>query len=174
MTVETPRLLIVLRHAKSAWPDVADRDRPLAARGLRDAPAAGRWLRAAGCVPDAVLCSPARRTQDTWELAATELGTVPVPAYDERLYGASVPELLAVLHEVPRHVRCLLLVGHSPGVQELTLALAGEALGDTRERAEQKFPTSALALLAMGGTWAQAHEGSAVLTDFVVPRGPKG
>ena len=34
--------LVLLRHAKSAYPDdVADHDRPLNARGRRDAPAAG-------------------------------------------------------------------------------------------------------------------------------------
>ncbi|WTQ63458.1 histidine phosphatase family protein [Streptomyces sp. NBC_00161] len=61
------RRLVVLRHAKSAWPpDVADSERPLAPRGRRDAPAARRWLREAGCVPDLVRCSSAQRTRQTW------------------------------------------------------------------------------------------------------------
>lgn len=47
MTSGNPRRLVVLRHAKSAWPDVPDSERPLAPRGRRDAPAAGRWLREA-------------------------------------------------------------------------------------------------------------------------------
>jgi len=41
---DTTRRLILLRHAKSDWPDVPDRDRPLAKRGRRDAPRIGRWL----------------------------------------------------------------------------------------------------------------------------------
>ena len=53
------RQLLLLRHAKSAWPDVDDHERPLARRGRRDAPVAGRWLRAAGLVPDRVVCSTA-------------------------------------------------------------------------------------------------------------------
>ena len=57
----TDRKLVLLRHAKSAWPDVPDHERPLGRRGQRDGPVMGRWLRAAGQVPDQVLCSTARR-----------------------------------------------------------------------------------------------------------------
>jgi phosphohistidine phosphatase len=59
------RRLILLRHAKSDWPDVPDRDRPLAKRGRRDAPKIGRWLREHGYLPDTVICSDARRTRQT-------------------------------------------------------------------------------------------------------------
>ncbi|HWD04384.1 MAG TPA: histidine phosphatase family protein, partial [Amycolatopsis sp.] len=39
------RWLIVLRHAKSDWSDdLPDRERPLAPRGIRDAPKLGHWL----------------------------------------------------------------------------------------------------------------------------------
>ena len=48
MVSDTPRQLMLLRHAKSDWPDVPDRDRPLAKRGRRDAPVVGRWLRQHG------------------------------------------------------------------------------------------------------------------------------
>ena len=37
--------LVVIRHAKSDWDvDAPDKERPLAKRGRRQAPAAGRWL----------------------------------------------------------------------------------------------------------------------------------
>src|SRR5512132_2493363 len=61
MTGSAHRKLVLLRHAKSAWPDLPDHERPLAGRGRRDAPVMGRWLRTAGHVPDQVLCSTARR-----------------------------------------------------------------------------------------------------------------
>jgi phosphohistidine phosphatase len=173
MTVPTSRRLIVLRHAKSAWPDVDDFDRPLAPRGRRDAPAAGRWLRDAACLPDRVLCSPARRTRETWDLVAEELDAEPPASYDERVYGASMSTLLGVVHETPEPVRTLLLIGHNPGLQELTLALAGEAAGDALDRAEEKFPTSAIAVLTFEGSWPELAQGSALLADFTVPRGKK-
>ena len=54
------RTLVLLRHAKSAYPDgVADHDRPLAPRGKREAGLAGDWLRANLPTIDAVLCSTA-------------------------------------------------------------------------------------------------------------------
>ncbi|MER7967519.1 histidine phosphatase family protein [Streptomyces sp. NPDC096080] len=86
------RRLIVLRHAKSAGPDgVGDFDRPLAPRGLRDAPAAGRRLREAGWFPDQVVCSPARRTRDTFDLVAPELAPPPAVTYDPRIYESANP-----------------------------------------------------------------------------------
>src|ERR1700735_1567796 len=95
MASNPARRLILLRHAKSAWPDdVPDHDRPLASRGRRDAPAAGRWLRKSGYVPDRVLCSTARRTRETWQLVEEELGAHPQTVFEDRVYGASSAELL--------------------------------------------------------------------------------
>ncbi|WP_221358579.1 SixA phosphatase family protein [Streptomyces beigongshangae] len=170
------RRLAVLRHAKSAWPDgVPDHRRPLAPRGRRDAPAAGRALAAADCLPDLALCSTAVRARQTWELTAAEWGTPPPVRHDARLYAAEVPELLDVVREVPAEVGTLLLVGHNPGLEELVLALAGDGLGDALEDVRRKFPTSAVAVLAWhGSAWAALGPGAALLTDMIVPRGPKG
>lgn len=166
------RRLVVLRHAKSARPpDVDDHDRPLAKRGRRDAPAAGRWLRAAGCVPDLVVCSTAARARQTWELAAAQLPAPPPVRYDPRLYDADDAELLAVVSETPDSVRTLLLVGHNPAAQDLVLLLAEEALSDALERTREKFPTCAIAVLAQHGGWPAAAPRSALLTDLAVPRG---
>ncbi|WP_329279910.1 SixA phosphatase family protein [Streptomyces sp. NBC_01451] len=169
------RRLVVLRHAKSAWPmGVDDHDRPLGPRGLRDAPAAGRALAEADCLPDLALCSPAERARLTWELAAAEWGTPPPVRHDPRLYGADVPELLAVVREVPPAVGTLLLVGHNPGLEELVLELAGDALDGTLDTVRTKFPTSAIAVLAWHGEgWQDLAPGAALLTDMIVPRGTK-
>ncbi|MFJ8467921.1 SixA phosphatase family protein [Streptomyces swartbergensis] len=169
------RRLVVLRHAKSAWPlDVADHERPLAPRGRRDAPAAGRALAEADCLPDLALCSTAVRARRTWELAAAEWGTPPPVRYDRRLYAASPAGLLAVVHEVSAEVETLLLIGHNPGLEELVLALAGDGLDDSLERVRTKFPTSAIAVLSWyGTTWRDLTPGTALLTSLTVPRGAK-
>jgi phosphohistidine phosphatase len=173
MTAPSSRRLAVLRHAKSAWPDVADHDRPLAPRGRRDAPAAGRWLRDAGCEPDLVVCSTARRTRKTWELAARELADPPQVVYEPRVYDATVPVLLDVVRETPTGCGTLLLIGHNPGVQQLVLHLAADGDGDLLERATAKFPTSAVAVLTWAGPWTALARGAARLTSFAVPRGAK-
>lgn len=177
MTDSVPsRHLIVLRHAKAAWPDVEDRQRPLAERGRRDAPAAGRWLRDAerridGLRIDRVVCSPARRTRETWELAAAELGAPRQPVFDDRVYAATTSALLTVLRETPAHVRCVVLVGHNPGMQNLTLTLARGDSGDPLSRVREKYPTSGIALFAVDGEWSELAPGQALLTEFAIPRG---
>jgi len=162
------RWLIILRHAKSSWPDVADHDRPLAPRGQRDAPNAGRWLREAGYVPDQVLCSTARRARETYQLAQAQFGAEPPVDYEDGLYGADVEDVLEFVHAMPDTTTRLMVVGHEPCVSDTTLYLAGS--GDPLGRVRVKYPTGALAVLAVTGSWAELGEGTAVLKDFHTPR----
>lgn len=177
--VPAARRLVVVRHAKSAWPEVDDHSRPLAPRGRRDAPAAGRWLREAGVVPDRVVCSTALRTRQTWDLVGPELlvgpgaDAEPAVVYDERLYDAGADEVLAVVRGTPDDVRTLLVVGHNPAVQDVTLALAGDTVGDSRDQVRVAFPTSAIAVLSCPQRWSALTPGSARLTAVAVPRGAK-
>jgi phosphohistidine phosphatase len=176
MASSAARQLLLLRHAKSAWPDVDDHERPLARRGRRDAPVAGRWLRAAGLVPDRVVCSTARRARETWRLAAAELDASPRVSFDQRVYGAAAAELLSLARDTAPKARTLLIVGHDPAMRELTLMLASAGTGDADalERARFKFPTAAIAVLELSGTWPELGPQRARLTTFVVPRDLRG
>ena len=163
------RRLVLLRHAKSDWPDVADHDRPLAKRGRRDAPAVGRWLGASGYVPDAVVCSTARRARETWDLAATGMaaavpGASPAVRYEPRVYEATVLGLLMLIREFDAGWRTALIVGHNPGLAELTVGLASPDSAPP-----QAFPTAAVAVLGLPGPWAEAAPGEARLVAFTVP-----
>jgi phosphohistidine phosphatase len=169
------RRLVLLRHAKSAWPDVADHERPLAGRGRRDAPRAGRWLRQAGYVPDLVVCSTALRARQTWQLAAAELASSLPVRFEPRLYGASADDLLELVRQSPSEVETLLVVGHEPTMRELALLLASAAAdadasdSGRLERVRLKFPTAAIAVLACAGGWSDLRPGTAGLADFAVP-----
>jgi phosphohistidine phosphatase len=175
MASDSARRLILLRHAKSAWPDgVPDHDRPLAGRGRRDAPAAGRWLAGSGYVPDLVLCSTAQRARETWQLADAELGAHPQTTFEDRVYGAMAAELLDLAHEVPSSVRTLMLVGHDPAMRELTLELASPIQPDdvstmALARVRLKFPTAAIAVLAFTSSWPTLRLETARLAEFVAP-----
>ena len=81
------RRLMLLRHAKSNRPEgVADRERPLATRGREAAPVMGRCLADELLLPDLVLISPARRTQETWQLVAPMLPEKPGTHVEPRIY----------------------------------------------------------------------------------------
>jgi len=168
------RRLVLLRHGKSAWPDLPDHERPLAKRGRRDAPTVGRWLREASCVPDRVLCSTARRTRETWQLMVPELGArPPQPSYQDQIYAANCETLLELARQTEPAVSSLLIIGHNPGIQDLALMLAAAPDGDTDagllQRATAKFPTAAVAVLAFAGAWTRLGTGRAQLITFVTP-----
>ncbi|MDT0444801.1 SixA phosphatase family protein [Streptomyces johnsoniae] len=170
MSVDVPRRIILLRHAKADWPQVSDHDRPLAERGRKDAPVAGRWLAGAGVHPELTLCSTAVRARETWKLCAAELPERPRTVYDERLYEASLGELIAVINETDDQVTDLMLVGHNPSIHALADALAGESEGDTRPRMNRGgFPTAALAVLSLNGDWKSAEHGAARLVAYWTP-----
>ena len=163
------RTLLLMRHAKSGYPEgVADHDRPLAPRGIREAGLAGDWLRENAPTVDSVLCSTATRARET--LANTGIGA---PArYTERLYGATPGIMIDEINSVPDEVATLLVVGHEPVMSTLALVLAGDSGTDTIvvERISDKFPTSAIAVLTVPGSWATLEVGGAALVHFQVPR----
>jgi phosphohistidine phosphatase len=163
------RTLVLLRHAKSAYPDgVADHDRPLAPRGRREAGLAGDWLRANLPAIDAVLCSTATRARET--LAHTGIDA-PV-RYVDRLYDAVPGTVIDEITHVDGDVAVLLLVAHEPTLTQVALGLAGADNSNTAaaERISTKFPTSAMAVLRLTGSWKDAELGAAELVDFHVPR----
>jgi phosphohistidine phosphatase len=164
------RRLVLMRHAKSDWPDgMADHERPLAKRGRRDAPRIGRWLGESGYVPDAVVCSTAARARETWALVSSGLspaepGVSPAVRYEPRVYEATVLGLLMLARELDPGWRIVLFVGHNPGMAELTVGLAGPEAERLRE-----FPTAFTAVLDLPGAWTDAAPGEARLQDFTVP-----
>lgn len=161
--------LYLLRHAKSSWADstLPDRDRPLAPRGRRDAKRIARYLAGRGFEPDLVLCSSAGRARETLELVRPAFGASTV-MLEEELYAASSDELLARIRLVPEAVASVMLIGHNPGLQQLAVVLA--STGDELDRLEAKFPTAALATLALEKTWSRLAQADAMLAAYVVPK----
>lgn len=167
----TVRRLVLLRHAKSSWDhDLPDVDRPLSARGRRDALEAGHWLATHVGRPDLVLCSTAVRTRQTWarlcEAEPDVLSPVPV-RYEPTVYEAWSDTLLDLTRSLPDEVATAVLVGHGPGLPDLAERL-NRASGDGPVG---DFPTSAIADFAVAGTWAELGPGTATLTAYAVPRG---
>ena len=140
--------LLLMRHAKSDWGDgaLADFDRPLSARGERDAPRMGAWLAAQAFAPRTIVSSPALRARQTALAVAAALGRDEDDiAWAGAVYGADVQALLYALAEHGAADGPVLLVGHNPGLEELLVYLAGSALPATG--GHKLMPTAALAHL---------------------------
>ena len=123
------KTLYLVRHAKSSKDDprLADRDRPLDARGERDAPTMGARLAERGVKPALIVTSPALRARATAQLIAQALG---YPLGDivlsDRLYASTPDALLAVTRALDDSLRSVMLVGHNPEMSELAQRFAGE------------------------------------------------
>jgi phosphohistidine phosphatase len=162
------RMLYVLRHAKSSWddPTLDDQRRPLSSRGRRAAKALAEHLRDRDIAPELVLCSPARRTLETYE-RAKPAGELKV---ETELYDASAKDLLHRLRRIPGDVGSVMLIGHNPALQLLILKLSVDNGGATAEAVERKFPTGALASLRVTAPWAELGSGTAELVELVRPK----
>lgn len=152
--------LLVIRHAKSDWSQpFSDRQRPLARRGRRQAPAVGDWLADHHLVPDLVVCSPARRARDTWDLVATALmdAGADLEGIDvwqaEAAYTFDGQALLRVTRQIPPDEQTVALVGHNPALEELVAGLTGRFV---------RMPTSALAVIDVP-SWVDLDEGQGLL-----------
>ena len=158
------RRLYVLRHAKSSWddPGLSDHDRPLAKRGRRATKPLRLYLQKHEIAPELVLCSTARRARETLERIEPALGA-PTVRREPALYAASAEALLDRLRDVPDAVTSVMLIGHSPGIEDLADTLTGSPVGS-------KFPTAALATLELlSARWGDTGPGTAKLIDFVRP-----
>ncbi len=162
------KTLLVLRHGKSDWTTGhEDFHRPLVNRGHQGSRKMGAWIRHQRLLPDAVLSSPAERARAT-TVAACEAMGLPLKKvrYDQRLYAASLEDELAVLAELPKSVRRVMMVGHNPGLEELVDYLAS---GLTVPEDGKVLPTSALAQLEMVAEWRDLTQGCASLIALTRP-----
>ena len=166
------RRLMLLRHAKAeAEPKRRDAERPLNARGRKDAPHIGRYMARHGLSPDGVFVSTALRTRQTWDLLAKEFPAPPPANFDERLYGASPEAILDILRAAPRALGSVLVIGHNPAFHALAAGLVGAGDIDMRQRLNEKFPTAALAVIDFAGDdWGKLRAGTGRIEQFVSPR----
>jgi phosphohistidine phosphatase len=171
-SVEIDHRLLLLRHAKSSWDqlELADHDRPLAPRGRRAAAALGEHLRQLTEPPQLVLCSSAARTVETLERIRFALPRDTKVEIEEGLYGADAGELLARIQRLPPTVACAMLIGHNPGIGDVAVALAGHGDRTARASMAAKFPTGAVAHLAIAGAWSAVRPGVATLEQYWTPR----
>jgi phosphohistidine phosphatase len=178
------RQLLLLRHAKSSWDDVAQSDhaRPLNPRGRAAAKAMREVIRNLGLTPDVILVSSARRTLQTLD-ALAPWDETPIIEMMDGLYLASPAKILGILGGVSETVRSLMVVGHNPGLHELAMTLTGahglasngpSAQNSTAKLLAEGFPAGALVEFSIPQSWqavqASGGEGGGRLVRFIRPR----
>jgi phosphohistidine phosphatase len=139
------RTLVLLRHSKTEPHRSDDHSRRLTSRGRDDAAQVRRWLSVEDLVPDRVVVSTSARTRETWELASVGHA---VPEYDDRVYEASVSDLLEVVEQTSPDVTTLVIVGHNPSIEQLAWAL--DDSDEARERTDRGMSTSGVAVFELG------------------------
>jgi phosphohistidine phosphatase len=161
------KLLTLIRHAKSSRdnPRQPDHLRPLNPRGRRDAPAMGRYLdETFRFSPDAIVSSPATRAITTAKFIAEAIGFGEWRLHqDERIYEAPVSSLVEVLHDQSDEHDHVCLVGHNPGLENLTNWLCGK-------RVVTDVVTCAVIMIELDlRSWSEVGMGHGRLRDYIYP-----
>jgi len=163
------KTLILIRHAKSSWQDLAcsDYDRSLNHRGLHDAPIMGDRLASrltdSGISLDAFVCSTARRAAQTAESIAAQL-QFPIENMDWRreLYLSSPDTMIEAIRSIPDETASAALLAHNPGITELAEQLTGRYFGNV--------PTCGVVTITLPiESWLDAGS-RAELVDFDYPK----
>ena len=167
--MSTPHVLVVIRHAKAEPYADTDFDRTLTRRGHSEATSAGAFLAGSGVRPDAALVSAAVRAVETWEHVREATGAGQTEPSGE-LYNASSDEVLEAVRALPEDASTAAYVGHNPAAGSLAYAL-NDGAGDPEavRGLLSGFPTGAVAVFELTGTWAELEEGGARLLVFHTP-----
>lgn len=165
--------LYLLRHAKAVIADgsVPDFDRPLAARGRRQAAELAALMAERAYAPARVICSSSQRTRET---LAPLLGAWPTDVRIEiarGLYNAGAEQLLALVSRQRGDAAGLLLIGHNPGIEQLARALANGGGDQQLHRLRDHYPPAGLAVIEFDlPSWSDVRPGTGRLSAFETAR----
>ena len=156
--------LCLIRHAKSAWdsPGLVDFDRPLNEKGRHDANFMGKEI-LKHMIPELIISSSAKRTKETTALLLQSFNNGAKVIYEDRLYEASIQDILNVIAKIEDNIKNLFLIAHNPGIHALIEYLSSESL--------TKMPTCAAAFLKTDAKkWSELQANSMDLELFIYPK----
>ncbi len=166
------KTLYILRHGKAETGSASqdDHERTLNDQGIKACAVMGKYLASQPVAPQLILCSDAKRTQNTWKLVK-EASKLSVPEeYTDRLYLASANEVLNQLSSLPETISAVLVVGHNPGLHQLSINLAKKGDEALIDRLLLKFPTCAMSTVELGPVlWRDIFHADSTLKAFTTP-----
>lgn len=153
--------LILVRHAKSDWPeDTDDFDRPLADKGLEDAVNMSKFLKQKGVDIHQFVSSPALRALNTCKIFnhAYELEITT----NEKLYHPSENNFLSVIYGLDDNTNSVAMFSHNNGISNFANYLSDGVY---------HFPTCGVAgFEADCETWAEFDGADKRLIFFYEPK----
>ncbi len=121
--------LFIVRHAKSSWKnlEISDLDRPLNARGYRNAYEMAKRLKDKQIKPDLVYTSPAIRALHTAVIFIRYLNfDFNILHLKDEIYEACSSEIIDLIAKTDTSINKLMIFGHNPDFTDLANDLAGE------------------------------------------------
>ncbi len=157
--------VILLRHAKSSWNNdsISDFERPLNRRGKLSCKFMKERLWAHIDDDFCVLCSSAKRTRQTAKHFFKDYPNgKPEIRFQDELYHANPDDILNILHDCTNEFDTLIVIGHNPGLSQLSYVLSGEP---------RNMVTANFAVIEFDfDSWDLIFDGSGVLIDFDYPK----
>jgi phosphohistidine phosphatase len=140
-------------------------------RGRLSAPVIGQYILDRGLIPDLILTSTAKRCQQTLDRLLAIWPREPTHHSEKGLYLAAPHKIMERLNKVDDSINRLLILGHNPGLEDLAVELAAGGDSAAMRRMGDKFPTSALAVIAFDiARWSMLERARGTLLTFVSPR----
>lgn len=157
------RKLYLLRHSYAEPPgDGSDFNRGLTMEGLNAVRALGRKLGENNFNPDTIISSNAVRAEDTAINLAEELEiSEQVINYDEKIYEASVRELLEILNGFEPSLKSILLIGHNPAISFFGEYLTGNGFAG--------MEPCGLLTITFESDWNEISQGSGNFVSYYHP-----
>lgn len=119
------KTLLLIRHAKSDWPEnVEDFDRPLTELGKHNAPIMAHFLKGKNIDIDTFITSPALRALQTCQLFS-EVYNKPY-SEDRSLYNPREVHFETLIYGVDKEVDTLALFSHNNGISNFANTLTDE------------------------------------------------
>lgn len=161
--------VVLIRHAKAELSSstASDFDRPLAARGHRDAQKLSDKLLESGLKPDLIISSPALRAQSTAKIFADKFSynekqiLLDIEVYKNG-YKAILDNLLK-LEPLSNTINTVFIFGHNPDISAVLLYLSGER--------GIHLTTSSVACLSFPiNSWTEVENTNGVLDFLLSPK----
>ena len=155
------KTLILVRHAKSDWPENTDDfDRPLADKGEKDAEKMAHFLKENNIEIDKFFSSPALRAFSTCEIFNKEY-KIKIETL-QKLYNASETNFEALVTEIPNDLRSVAMFSHNNGISNFANSMSDIMF---------MFPTCGVAGFEIDcNSWSDFHGAKKKLIYFYEPK----